>query len=226
MSFILDALRKSENERQENQPAEFSRVPSSPDSTPAPRWLWVLGILLVINILVIAAMMFAADKDEPAIRATDAGSTPAAQPAVTTATDDNPQSAAPPTFADRLEVARQNQPPRPASNTDAAGRAADTAAPNASAAPPQAASRTASGPATAEASLPGFDEVRLNGSVALPELHIDLHVYNEEPARRFVSINMQKYKENDTLAAGPSVHRITSDGVVLDYQGTRFVLRK
>lgn len=225
MSFILDALRKSENERQENQPAEFSRVPSSPDSTPAPRWLWVLGVLLVINILVIAAMMFAADKDEPTISATDAVSTPAAQAPVTTATDDNPQSA-PPTFADRLEVARQNQPPRPASNSDAAGRAADTAAPNASAAPPQAAARTASGPATAEASLPGFDEVRLNGSVALPELHIDLHVYNEDPARRFVSINMQKYKENDTLAAGPSVHRITSDGVVLDYQGTRFVLRK
>ena len=49
MSFILDALKKSENERQEQSDTEFATVPSSPDAPAAPRWLWILGALLAIN---------------------------------------------------------------------------------------------------------------------------------------------------------------------------------
>ncbi len=46
MSFILDALKKSENDRQEQAEAEFATVPSSPGPLAAPSWLWVLGGLL------------------------------------------------------------------------------------------------------------------------------------------------------------------------------------
>ena len=46
MSFILDALKKSETERQQQGPSDFANVPSSAESPRAPRWLWVLAALL------------------------------------------------------------------------------------------------------------------------------------------------------------------------------------
>ena len=58
----------------------------------------------------------------------------------------------------------------------------------------------------------------------LPELHLDVHVYATKPSDRFVYINMRKYHEGNTLQEGPVLERIRRDGVVLEYQGLRFVL--
>jgi general secretion pathway protein B len=69
-----------------------------------------------------------------------------------------------------------------------------------------------------------MDELRADGSLRLPELHLDIHVYSEKPAERFVFINMGKYKEGDRLAEGPAVREIRPDGVVLDQGGTRFLM--
>ena len=58
----------------------------------------------------------------------------------------------------------------------------------------------------------------------MQELRIDIHVYSETPVDRFVFINMTKYKENAILSEGPVVAEIVPDGVILDYQGVRFLL--
>jgi len=49
MSFILDALRKSETDRQQQSGAELTGVPTSPQSPSVPRWFWIVGLLLAIN---------------------------------------------------------------------------------------------------------------------------------------------------------------------------------
>ena len=72
--------------------------------------------------------------------------------------------------------------------------------------------------------LPSINEISLTGSQALPELHLDVHVYATKPSERFVYINMRKYHEGATLQEGPVLERIRRDGVVLNYQGLRFVL--
>jgi general secretion pathway protein B len=77
------------------------------------------------------------------------------------------------------------------------------------------------GPADNEELLPSVSEVNLQG---LPELHLDVHVYATKPSDRFVYINMRKYHEGNALQEGPVLERIRRDGVVLDYQGVRFVL--
>ena len=58
----------------------------------------------------------------------------------------------------------------------------------------------------------------------MPDLHLDIHVYSEAPADRFVFINMVRHKEKSRLAEGPVVREITPEGVILDYNGTEFLL--
>jgi general secretion pathway protein B len=64
-----------------------------------------------------------------------------------------------------------------------------------------------------------------SGFVAnLPELNIDIHSYDRRPAKRYVLINLEKYREGDYLAEGPLLVEILTDGVVLEHLGQRFIL--
>jgi hypothetical protein len=82
---------------------------------------------------------------------------------------------------------------------------------------------TDSDPGDSEA-LPSINEINVANQPALANLHLDVHVYATQPSERFVYINMRKYREGATLAEGPVLERIRRDGVVLNYQGLRFVL--
>lgn len=77
---------------------------------------------------------------------------------------------------------------------------------------------------TASARVLTIDEVRLNGALQLTDLHLDIHVYSDAPDERFVFINMVKHRERSRLEEGPVVIEIRADGVVLEYQGTTFLL--
>lgn len=212
MSFILDALKKSETERQEQGSAEFANVPSSDDSTGVPRWLWVLGFLLAINVVVLLGLLLR--NDTPDI----INPLPAAQ-------TDNATSGSS-SFTERLKEVRDQQPPSvaaPQPDTAAADEGV-TAAP-AQIAPVQAApTETASASQFTLRALPTADELRVTGKMQIAELHLDIHVYSDAPADRFVFINMVRHQENSRLAEGPVVREITPEGVILDYVGTEFLL--
>jgi general secretion pathway protein B len=52
-----------------------------------------------------------------------------------------------------------------------------------------------------------------------------MHAYDNNPQKRFVLINMKKEREGDMLPDGTTrVDTITPDGVVLDHEGTKFLL--
>jgi general secretion pathway protein B len=69
-----------------------------------------------------------------------------------------------------------------------------------------------------------FNDLRANGTLVLPDLHLDIHVYSDQPAERFVFVNMNKYREQARLAEGPLVKEITPEGVILEYLGNGFLL--
>ncbi|WP_435103830.1 general secretion pathway protein GspB [Arhodomonas sp. AD133] len=71
-------------------------------------------------------------------------------------------------------------------------------------------------PAPAYASLPTAYRQ------SLPEFTINVHVYAAEPGRRFLLVDMRRYGEGETLAAGPRIERITPDGVVLAWRERQF----
>jgi hypothetical protein len=69
-----------------------------------------------------------------------------------------------------------------------------------------------------------FNDLRAQGLLLLPDMHLDIHVYSSDPEDRFVFVNMSKYKENATLDEGPVVKAITPEGVILEYLGKGFLL--
>ena len=204
MSFILDALKKSESERQQHGPAEFAGIPTSNDRQGAPRWLWILGVLLAVNLAVLLGLLLKPD---------GAGTSAAIEQS---AVDSD-------AFEEQVAEAKQNVPPRDEprlTTTQPAATEVSSSAPVRTS-PPATPVRRSS---TNIAMLPTIHEVLADGTVTLPALHVDIHVYSESPEDRFVFINMNKHVEGSRLAEGPLVEEITTDGVVLNYNGTSFVL--
>ncbi len=209
MSFILDALKKSENERQHNAPAEFATVPSSDGTSRAPRWLWVLGALLAINVVVLLGLLLR-PAPAPPVRATAPATAPASvEPAATAPAE---------SFAERLDAARDRRPERVAE--------VSTTPPAAEPEPAAPTARSAPAAETSALFLPSLAELRADGTLNLPELHVDIHVYSDSASDRFVFINMVKYRENERLKEGPLLREITRDGVVLEHRGTSFSLAR
>ena len=50
-----------------------------------------------------------------------------------------------------------------------------------------------------------------------PALAVDVHVYNDNPQRRFVLINGRRYREGEALGEGPRLVQIVPEGVVFDW---------
>jgi general secretion pathway protein B len=207
MSFILDALKKSETDRQQQGPSDFANVPSGIEAPGTPRWLWVLVALLAINVAVLLGVLLRDD-------------TPQSTPQAGQASPARPETTADPSFSARIEEARERtSAARPA----AAPRPEPVVEPEPKA-PPTVQPEPRQQPGFTLAALPTADELRANGSIQLADLHLDIHVYSETPADRFVFINMVRHREKSRLAEGPIVEEITPEGVILDYSGTRFLL--
>lgn len=212
MSFILDALKKSESERQRQSAPGLADVPGGGRSHGPSPWVWALALLLAINAIVLLALWL-----RPTERTVAAA--PPRSAVETPPTDDTGS----PTFSRLLSEARDSQP-SPAERTappvpEQSGPRTedrDEAPARAAGASPQEAGKNLP--------LPTFAELRANGTLQLPDLHLDIHVYGDKPADRFVFVNMNKYREQGTLAEGPVVKEISSDGVILDHRGTEFLL--
>lgn len=224
MSFILDALKKSEIERQRQSVPGLMDTPPALRRGPLPAWALFLGALLAVNVVVLTVMLM---RNSPRATASVHTKPPVAAPAV----DSSPAAAnshfsplgATPVYAPEIPVT-------PAEQAAPAALAAATA--------PHPAAQRAVPHVTHHADpvlvdedskaddelLPTINELNLTGAQALPELHLDVHVYATNPADRFVYINMRKYREGNTLQEGPVLEKIRRDGVVLNYKGLRFLL--
>jgi general secretion pathway protein B len=228
MSFILDALKKSEIERQRQSVPGLMDTRLRERRTRLPIWAIVVAVLLGVNLLLLAFVLW--HRNSPAVSVApraESAAPPAASPPEAA---DSAPSVAPhfspldpsPVYAPEIPVpAAENHAPV-SLNTAPAGAAAKVAVHAVRRSEPLLSDDAA--PAENQEILPSISEINLTGAQALPELHLDVHVYSTKPADRFVYINMRKYHEGAALPEGPSVERIRRDGVVLTYQGLRFLL--
>lgn len=206
MSFILDALKKSETERQQKNAPGFADVPDGVDSPRAPRWLWVLGGLLAVNLIVLSGVMLRPDpRPQTDVTATDE------------AIPDGGQPEREASFSEMVEQAKNTQAPQVTGATEGQSTADNPVVEAGPVSKPRLA-------ATITESYATFNDLRANGTLLLPDLHLDIHVYNDQPAKRFVFVNMNKYREHARLAEGPVVKEITPEGVILEHLGNGFLL--
>jgi len=245
MSFILDALKKSENERQRQVGPSLADVQVRQRRSNKPWWVVAVAALLVLNLGVLLVVLMRDGDAKP-------NAQPAQRESAPPATSDARTGTQVPLPASASRIPRGN--PAPVASTDPSVHAladeAGSAEPNAGAsADPQLAAagnvpdgppmaRPIQAPAVAPATIPAQAAAQATADqevlptpmdlaasgTSLPELHLDIHVYSAKPAERFVFVNMRKYTEGQALKEGPTLERITTEGAILNQHGLRFLL--
>ena len=69
-----------------------------------------------------------------------------------------------------------------------------------------------------------FDELPDNVRAAIPALTFSFHVYSAKPERRTIIINGRRVKEGDLVTSSLKLEEITEQGVVLDWDAHRFYI--
>ena len=206
MSFILDALRKSDAERQRTAAPGLADVRYAGRRVRQSVWVPILAAILAANVVLMGVQWFGRDGEKPDSAASD------------------PAPAGPATGAPLLEPEADGEFMRelpPVAVAPPVPLPVPTAPAVAPVVTPAAPSRILAGN-----DLPTAEELIGAGALSMPLLNIDLHVYSDKPGSRFVVIGSRKYKEGSPLSEGPTVETITPDGVILAYQGRRFTLAR
>jgi general secretion pathway protein B len=230
MSFILDALRKSEIERQRQSGPSMAEFPLARQDRRLPVALIAIGFLLAVNLAVVLFFMLRSDKDsEVAAAATQvAGAAPASVTSPPPATAGTAAPAQAPAGMPVPQDGLQGAPGGPGSVTYAQSDLYGDSATLPPDAPdptlvPDADSPTGSG-VTYGPSTGTEEAAMVESQLGLPPLSVDLHVFVDDPSKRAVFINGRRYTQGATIAEGPTVEQITREGAVLSYRGRRFLL--
>jgi general secretion pathway protein B len=223
MSYILEALKKADHERALGSVPDLE-TPHWGARRPSRnyRWLWVVGALLLVNGVLLAFLLGrGTDDDEPRVVA-PAASSSVAQPDLPVVPV-TPVPGAGTTIVTRPRNVIQPipEPVQPARVTQASEPLpAETAPVSMPAAAPQPAARPR------QQGVQLWSDLSLEFRSSFPLPHIDVHVYADKPARRFILVELQKYREGDTLESGAVIEKILPHGLQLYYQGTRFEVEK
>jgi general secretion pathway protein B len=229
MSFILEALRKSEHERQRQAGPAVAEMPIVRAPSRVPVALIAVGALLAVNLAVLLYFLLRNDAPE-VIREEPVAAPVAAAPADAVRPAPVERSMQPPPLPSvSAPPAREVQPltdvaapePAPMPMRDA------PAAPDPMLIPPAPTPQVAYAeppPSAVRDAPPRLDTLPAQATAGLPALNLDLHIYASDPAQRAAFINGRRYREGDTLPEGVEVRSITPEGAVLQYRGQRFLL--
>jgi general secretion pathway protein B len=238
MSFILDALRKSDADRQRTVTPGLADVRYAVRRQRRNLWLPILVVVLAANVVFMGLWWFSRDTKTPAVAEAPAIYVPPAsdQPPAMTAPVVEPE---PP--ADIRPLAREAEFGEPqleaelTRETEPAPLPLPETAPQVTAMaalPPELPTVVPTPPMPTPSrilagnDLPTAEQLIGSGVLKTPMLNLDLHVYSETAAQRFVIINSRKYKEGGQLAEGPQVETINPEGVILTIAGRRFTLSR
>jgi general secretion pathway protein B len=255
MSLILDALKKSEAERQRQSGPTLLEVRIAQPRRRYPTWVIAVGALLGVNMLLLLAFVLHRPAVSPAegpqagaaatAPAAVAASSPAPAAAPAATSSSLPASVAPVAAGAAMpatsrgpaapgldapasmvgSIDTMDPAPRTLSQSEPAGDGPDGVRNPADDKPAVPAGRDSAGLQRDSSSHYANLPNFADLSGDLPNLRLDLHVYAEHVRDRYALINMHRVREGDALPEGPRVLAITREGVVLDYRGQEFMLR-
>lgn len=262
MSYILDALKRAEQERHIGQMPNAAAAPAADDYFDEPRrWPWLVLLFMVLAVIVAAAAYWLAGTGNQAVTrpvqssvqptsaptaaAVEVYSEPEASlPTRVTAVTLTPQVIEQPTplsSAAEVEKAPQEtvkqdlvlQPTEAsAAFAEPAPQFEPASEPNVAEQPEVSLVESVPEPepepvAVAEESpshsLPWLKEMSSGFRRSVPNIDIQFHRYTDNRSRSFVMVDGVRYREGQILKSGPTVERIVEEGLILRWQGERFV---
>ena len=226
MSYILDALRKSDQQRQLGTTPTLQTAPpvATPSNQPGlamNRWLLATAAFALIFAGALIGWLHpwrAAPEQETARPAPSAAPAPAAP----SSQSQRPPSALPVPADPGVQPAGTSggaAEPFPR-HTGTQNPAVPTSRRSAAVPAPSAGADVNAG--KDQQPLPPPDAQPDPAGQELPGLVIAFHLYSANPAKRRVMINNELLREGTPLANGLTVEKITPEGVVLEYRGQRF----
>lgn len=219
MSYILDALKKSEQERQRGSVPDLLTVQAEIVQSPRRSfpWAYLIAAAVLLNAGIAVWWLLPAPAGRPEV--------PAAAPVQQQASGLKEER--------QLKAAEQ---PLPEGETkqpkkEAAPHQADrTALPSNPAPEPTKAERPAvsSEPVSIPPADPGriynLKELPAALQKGLPKFGLSAFMYASDPALRMVRINDQMMREGQELSPGLRLQEITAEGVVMTSQGYQFFI--
>lgn len=215
MSYILDALRRSQAERERGRIPGLDARPGAGAALPPRRsrlpWRWLLPALLGLAAM-LALWVWRAQTDEVPAPQPTANSAPTIQAAATPpgqgATALPPPALAAPSAAAASELpVVVSAPPTPAPPPTSPAPALPA---------PAVGKAAASAPAAIALAALSAEQRR-----ELPALVLGGSIWSDNAANRFVIVNGQVVREGDTAAPGVVVERIGPKSVLLRWRALR-----
>jgi general secretion pathway protein B len=240
MSYILDALKKADHERSiGNVPDLDTPHWSRRRGSTLRYWVWG-GIALLIANGALLAFLFSRDEGSetrPGVSAyTPQSGQPYRKPRA------RPETAPPPVVAARPQLVPDSLPLKPLArpehtqiteprqpllpleepDTTVAEPRTQTAGTGAGQPAPAARTVVSRRTGTGTSKVPEWSELPLEFRAEFSPPRLDVHVYDDDPSRRFILIGLQRFVEGDTLESGAKLEKILPGSIQLYYQGTRF----
>jgi len=237
MSYILDALKKSEQSRRPGGPVRSSgAVHEIRVSIPSRGWLLVLGLSLLFGLLAGLLIFWRGLSQEATVLPPPVAvaETPSSLNPVTVA------NAVPPVTEPRASVPEEKTaaPETPSLRNNAAVLDLSEQAPSAGVDAKPGKSKTkvqhakvrvpSTGvvmpvtPPVASDGIPFLLQMPSEFQRLLPPLKVTIHVYSPDESQRILFLNNREYHKGDQIEAGIRVEDIVPEGAVLSYQGERF----
>jgi len=234
MSYILEALKKADQERAAGSvpDLETAHVADRGEKKSLPG-VWFIAALLLANGIFLALYLGKDDKAGTPVDVAPAtiGVSPVAVvPEPLPAPPAAPAAVSlPPPAAAAVPAGLPPTPSLPADPPAVPGQIEAAALPPAPAVTAVELPVQAPAPVVRDAGadeLPYWGELTLEFRQEFSPPRLDVHVYADEPARRFILVKLRKYREGERLESGALLEEIMPDGLRLSYRGTRFLVRK
>lgn len=197
MSYILDALNKSEQERRGQQTPDLQTVHRAPPPKAESKFptLAVIGVFALLNIGAIGYWLSTSDEATPATNERQPIVNQNPEPAVSTIASSAPSK---PIITE--PVVTPTTPETAVVNTEGTLITPQTAF------------------QPAETQPVRITELPLNVQRQIPDLVFSSHLYSGESSFRMVNINGKMRREGDMVANDLKLREISEEGVVLEYR--------
>jgi general secretion pathway protein B len=232
MSYILDALKKSDQQRQRGATPTLQAAQLTVAAPKRPLLIsygLLAAVLLVTGIMIGWLRPWQAERQPPAPALPMSEAVAAKPPLPIMQQATAPLTAPAPSTTP--PSGRTAQEGHPATNlTPAVPVAVPAAAAMKNNAPVDSGTPGAAAPvaddsarlAAPQQKVMRFDELPVQIQREIPAMTVQLHAYSSLPSERIVYINSTKLQEGDYLIPGLMLEQITPDGMIFSYKGYRF----